>query len=199
MKQCCTSDSQKVPGILWNRRIGAPWVRSNWAVCYRPFIRASFAEEAAWQEAGRDSGFCFCFTIKHLSTHRLLRQHSTIVFTRSHSEWHWLFPHLKMGLKAHVSQPWRTSNLMRQPNSGRFQKKPSNGASNNGRIDGASACVRACAQGSFFGGKRCRMSHHYSVIPPIQELTVPIVVERIIRQISHEGTYWIPKQSFRWH
>jgi len=31
---------------------------------------------------------------------------------------------------------------MRRPNSGRFQKKPSAGASNNGRIDGASVCVR---------------------------------------------------------
>ena len=35
---------------------------------------------------------------------------------------------------------------MRQPNSGRFQKKTSAGASNNGRVDGASVCV------SGFGG-----------------------------------------------
>jgi len=30
----------------------------------------------------------------------------------------------------------------KRPNSGRFQKKPSAGASNNGRIDGASVYVR---------------------------------------------------------
>ena len=41
-----------------------------------------------------------------------------------------------------VSQPWKTSNRIRRPNSGRFQKKPSAFASNNGRIDGASVCVR---------------------------------------------------------
>ena len=41
-----------------------------------------------------------------------------------------------------VSQPWKTSNGMRRPNSRRFQKKPSAGASNNGRIDGANVCVR---------------------------------------------------------
>jgi len=49
-----------------------------------------------------------------------------------------------------VSQPWRTSNRMRRPNSGRFQKKPSAGAANNGGVDGASVCV--CAQGSYFEG-----------------------------------------------
>jgi hypothetical protein len=41
----------------------------------------------------------------------------------------WLFSTLKMGLKECVSQPWRTSNQTRWPNSGRFQKKPSAGAS----------------------------------------------------------------------
>jgi len=54
----------------------------------------------------------------------------------------WLFPTLKMGLKGRISQPWRTSNRMRRPNSGRFQKKPSAGASNSGSIDRASLCVR---------------------------------------------------------
>jgi len=49
---------------------------------------------------------------------------------------------------------------MRRPNFGRFQKKPSAGASNNGRIDGANVCVCVCArararagaQGSYFEG-----------------------------------------------
>jgi len=39
---------------------------------------------------------------------------------------------------------------MRRPNFGRFQKKPSGGASNNGRVDGASVCV--CAKGFYFEG-----------------------------------------------
>jgi len=39
------------------------------------------------------------------------------------------------------SQPWRTSNQMRWANSGRFQKKPSACASNDGWIDGACVCV----------------------------------------------------------
>ena len=48
----------------------------------------------------------------------------------------------KWASRGRVSQPWRTSNRIRQPNSGGFQKKPSTGASNNGRIDGASVCAR---------------------------------------------------------
>jgi len=62
---------------------------------------------------------------------------------------------------------------MRRPNSGRFQKKPSAGASNNGRIDGSSVCVCVCAQGSLLWrwlGKRCHMSYHYSAIPHFREL-----------------------------
>jgi hypothetical protein len=51
----------------------------------------------------------------------------------------WLFPTLIMGPKG-------TSNRMWQPNSGGFQTKPSTGASNNGRINGAwrkwEVCVR---------------------------------------------------------
>jgi hypothetical protein len=42
----------------------------------------------------------------------------------------------------HVSQPLRTSIRMPWPNSFRFQKNPSAGASNNGRIDGTSVSVR---------------------------------------------------------
>ena len=49
---------------------------------------------------------------------------------------------LKWASRGHVSQPRRTSNRKRRPNSGRIQKKPSAGASNNGRVDGASLCVR---------------------------------------------------------
>jgi hypothetical protein len=30
--------SQKVPGLLWHRLFGAPWVRTAWTVCYCSFI-----------------------------------------------------------------------------------------------------------------------------------------------------------------
>ena len=56
----------------------------------------------------------------------------------------------KWASRGRVSQPWRTWNRIRRPNSGRFQKKPSAGASNNGRIVEASVCV--CAQGTYFEG-----------------------------------------------
>jgi hypothetical protein len=62
--------------------------------------------------------------------------------------------------RRHVSQPWRTSNWLPRPNSGRLKKNPSSSASNNGRIDGTIVCVCVCvcvcvrsrAQGSYFEG-----------------------------------------------
>jgi hypothetical protein len=56
----------------------------------------------------------------------------------------WLFPTLKMELKEtrFVTLEDIKSNTV-QPKSGRLQKKPSAGTSNNGRIEGASVCVRA--------------------------------------------------------
>jgi hypothetical protein len=71
---------------------------------------------------------------------------------------------------------------MRQPNTEDFKKKPSDGASNNGRIDGASVCVcvcvcervRACAQEIYIEGdyvsKRCRMSYYYTAVRSYREL-----------------------------
>ena len=100
---------------------------------------------------GRESGFCI--TIMHRATHRLLRSNSmprkAFLSSPNHRT-------LRISLRVNfgcsllwkwaswgrVLQPWRTSNGMRRPNSGGFQKKPSTGASNNGRIDGASVCVR---------------------------------------------------------
>jgi hypothetical protein len=58
----------------------------------------------------------------------------------------------KWASREQVSQPWRTSDRMWLPNSGRFQKKPSERDSNNDRIDGArerereSVCVCVCAR-----------------------------------------------------
>ena len=60
---------------------------------------------------------------------------------------------------------------MRRPNSGRFQKKPSAGACNNGKIDGASVyvCVRKGPTLKVIL-KRCHMSNHYNAIPHFLEL-----------------------------
>ena len=50
----------------------------------------------------------------------------------------WKWPSTSRGP---ISQPWRTSNQMWQPYSGRFHKKPSTGASNNGTIEWTSVGV----------------------------------------------------------
>jgi len=84
----------------------------------------------------------------------------------------------KWASRGHVSHPWRTSNRMQRPNSGRFWKKPSAGASNSSRIDGASVCVCVCvcvrARARVllwrWLDKRCHMSYHYSAIPQFREL-----------------------------
>ena len=84
----------------------------------------------------------------------------------------------KWASRGHVSHPWRTSNRMQRPNSGRFWKKPSAGASNSSRIDGASVCVCVCvcvrARARVllwrWLGKRCNMSYHFSAIPHFREL-----------------------------
>jgi hypothetical protein len=143
-----TRGSQKVPGILWHRQFGVPWVRTAWTECCWSLLRSSFAEVAR-QVAGRDSGFCI--TITHRATHRLLCHHPATVPTGSPSMWLLGCSLLwKWDSRGHVSQPWRTSNRMQRRNSGRFQKKTSDVASSSGRIDGTSVC--ACAQGSCFEG-----------------------------------------------
>jgi len=97
--------------------------------------------------SGRESGFCIT-----RATHRLLCSNSSPRKTFLSSPNHhtlWISLRVTFGCsllwkwasRGCVLQPWRTSNRMRRPNSGGFQKKPSTGASNNGRIDGASVCV----------------------------------------------------------
>ena len=78
----------------------------------------------------------FLFEKAFLSSpnHRTLRISLRVTFGCS---WLW-----KWASRGRVSQPWRTSNQMRRPNSGRFQKNPSVGASNSDRTDGTSVCVR---------------------------------------------------------
>jgi hypothetical protein len=127
---------------------------------------------------GSDSGVCI--TITHRVTHRLLCSKSsprkTFLSSPNHRTlcmslrgtfgcslfWIWTS-------RRRISQPWRTSNRMRRPNSGRFQMKLPAGASNNGRIDGASVCARARVLLRRWLGKR-HMSYHYSAIPHFREL-----------------------------
>jgi hypothetical protein len=98
--------NQRVPGIVWRRRFGAPRVCTTWRECYWSFLFANLAEiarcsseEAAWQVAGRDSGFCI--TITHRATHRLLCSnschHTTTVLSGSHSEWLLAVPYSENG------------------------------------------------------------------------------------------------------
>jgi hypothetical protein len=102
---------------------------------------------------GRDRGFCI--TVKHRATHRLLCSNSsprrTFLLSATHRTLRFSLPVTfacfvlwKWASTGQVSQPWGTSTRMGRPNSGRFEKKPSAGASNNGRIDGASVCSQGC-------------------------------------------------------
>jgi hypothetical protein len=100
---------------------------------------------------GRNSAFCFA--IKHQATHRLLcnnpspreiflsiHNHCALrILVRMAFGWSLLREWVSSG---NVSQPWRTSNRMRRPSSGKFPKKPSTGVSNNCRVDGASVSSR---------------------------------------------------------
>jgi hypothetical protein len=71
--------------------------------------------------------------------------------------------------RGHVSQPWRASDRMRRPNSGRFQKRLSAGVCNNGRIDVASVCARR----SYFQGDYINV----------------VVVPTITAQYLHSGNF----------
>jgi hypothetical protein len=99
-------------------------------------------------------------------SHRTLRISLRVTFGCS-LPWKW-------ASRRHVWQPWRTSDRMRRPNSGRFKQKPSNGACNRGRIDGASVWV--FAQGSYCEGD------YVSVI----------VCPTVREQYQHSGTFWLP-------
>jgi hypothetical protein len=97
--------SQKVPGILWHLRLGAPWVLTAWIECYWSFLRASFAEEAARHVAGEASGFCI--TRMHRATHRLLCHHQTTALSRSRSQWLLAVPYAENGRQGDTfHNPW---------------------------------------------------------------------------------------------
>jgi hypothetical protein len=167
-----TKSRQNVPGILWHRRFGAPWVRIAWTESYWSFLCASFAEEAARHVAGRDSGSCV--TITHRATHRLLCRHPTTVLSGSRSEWLLAVLYSENGPRGGVSKPRGTSSRMRRPNSRRLPKTTSAGVSNNGRVDVASVCVCVRARKVLLRrclGKRCRIIHHYNAIAQFRELS----------------------------
>jgi hypothetical protein len=84
---------------------------------------------------GRDSGFCTHHnnapSHASLVVQQFLTEKSIPVITQppyspnpALSDFQ-LFPALKIGLKGHILQPWRASNQIQQPNSRRFQNKPS--------------------------------------------------------------------------
>jgi len=139
-----------------------------------------------WQECFSRQGItaqqAMCGSVwMHQATHRLLCSNSSLrkAFLSSPNHrtlrislrvtfgcsllWKW-------ASRGCVSQPWKISNGMRRMNSGRFQMKPSAGASNNGRIDGASVCVHARVLLWRWLSKHCHMSYHYSATPHFWEL-----------------------------
>jgi hypothetical protein len=95
------------------------------------------------ETSGRADGFCI--TITHRATHRSLCSTASprriFLSLFNHRTLRISLPTPKMCLRGQVPQPWKTSNRMRRPNSGRFQKMPPAGASNNGRIDRSSMCA----------------------------------------------------------
>jgi hypothetical protein len=122
---------------------GGPWVRTAWTVLL-VISSCKFYRGCAKHFGGNgvtSAHRLLCSREKH-SCH-----HPITVLPRSRSEWLLVVPcSEKWALRGHVLQPWRTSDRMRWPNSGRFQTKPSAGASNSVRIDGASVCVSVCAR-----------------------------------------------------
>jgi hypothetical protein len=87
---------------------------------------ASFAEEAARQVAGRDSGFCI--TITHRATHLLLCHHPTTALSGSRSEGILAVAYAENGphgdtIRNHGEHKIKTL----QPNSRRLKKKSSTG------------------------------------------------------------------------
>jgi hypothetical protein len=67
-------------------------------------------------------------------------------------------------------QPWRASNQIQWPSSGRFQNKPSSVLPTIEDLWSKCVCVRARALLWRWLGKCYHMSYHYSTIPPFQEL-----------------------------
>jgi hypothetical protein len=121
--------------------------------------------------AGRDTGFCIT------TAHRAITQkppHSPVLAPSDF----WLFHALKMALRGALFTTMEDNKWNATAESGRFQKKPSAGDFNNGRMVGASVCVCVCVCARArakallrrLSGKRCRTSHHYSAAPPLWEL-----------------------------
>jgi hypothetical protein len=90
-----------------------------------------------------DIGFSITITHAPSQTSLVMQQTKTTVLSGCLSEWLLAVPCSANGHQGDtIRKPWRTSNRMRWPNSGRLYKKLSAGVSNNGKIDGASVCGR---------------------------------------------------------
>jgi hypothetical protein len=127
-----TTGSQKVPGILWYRRFGAPLVLTVWTECLPVLSTCSFRRGYSVHFGGTDTivdrDIGFCTTTMHRATHRLLWRTSSsekIIPVTTQTPYlapcdFWLFLLWKWVSKRHVLQPWKTSNRMRRPNCRRF-------------------------------------------------------------------------------
>jgi len=120
IKWNATTDLQKIPKEAYRRCFQQRQDRWSKCVCVCVCARVLL-----WRWLGKRC---------HVSNRRALRISLRVTFGCS-LLWKWTS-------RGRISQPWRTSNGMLRPNCRRFQKKSSAGASNNGRIDRASVCVR---------------------------------------------------------
>jgi hypothetical protein len=115
-----------------------------------------------------------CATIPCREIHSC--QRSTTVLSECCSKWLLAVPYSENRPQGDTFQSWRPSNQMRWFNFGRFQKKPSASASNNGRINEASMCVCAMCMHAHtkvqlwrWLCKCCHMSYYYSAIPSFRK------------------------------
>jgi hypothetical protein len=180
---------------------GSPWVRTAWTECFVAVSTCKFCWGCAMQfeGSGATSGGQGQWFLHHdnAPSHTSLVQqflsspnHRTLRISLRVTSGCSLLR--KWTSKGHVSLPCRTLNRMRLPNSGKFQKKPSAGASNNGRIYGTSVvCVWARIILWRWLGTRLRMPYHYSAIPPFRELCDCPSYVTLQRETNSKFKHWM--------
>jgi hypothetical protein len=162
-----TKSSQKVPEILWHRRIGALWVRTAWTV---------LLVVSTWKFC-RGSGATSGRQGQWFMHHDNAPSHTSLVVITQppHSpdlapSDFGLFPTLKMGLKGtHFATmegiKWNAAAELRKIPKAAFCRCFQQW------LDRLSMCVYA--QGVllwWWSGKRCRMSYQYSTVSQFREL-----------------------------
>jgi hypothetical protein len=189
----------KVPRILWLHESVPSAEFLVISVCkYRGGCAMKFGQSD--MTCGRDCGFCI--TIMHPTTCRLLCSNSLLRETFLSSPNHtysldltmsgfWLFPLWKRAWRGHLSQPRRASNWMQQPNSGRFQKKSSTSASNNGRINRARDRDRVWAR-----ARVTQVLLHFSALLTFTEVNPKFMTSSIMTILWGCSTYSDYAQSF---